>query len=133
MPVNTLVDNEFATLWCDPDKKIIHHKIKKWAFGTNLRNILDKGCDALKANSCTKWLSDDRLNGVLKPDDEEWARNNWFPRTLKAGWKHWAVVLPEKVVGQMNMKRFTEDYSKAGINAMLFSDSDSAMKWLEKQ
>ncbi|NLD92270.1 MAG: hypothetical protein GX639_06325 [Fibrobacter sp.] len=45
--------------------------------------------------------------------------------------KYWAVVLPEKVVGQMNMKRFSDDYSKAGITAKLFSDPDEALKWVE--
>lgn len=45
--------------------------------------------------------------------------------------KYWAVVLPEKVVGQMNMKRVSDDYSKAGITAKRSSDPDEALKWVE--
>jgi hypothetical protein len=133
MPSITIIDNEFATLWYHSEKKMVHHKIKKWAYGNDLRNVLNKGYESLKANNGNKWLSDDRLNGALKEDDEVWCRTDWFPRVLKAGWKYWAIVLPEKVVGQMNMKRFSEDYQKAGITAMLFSDSELAMKWLESQ
>jgi hypothetical protein len=133
MPTVTVLDNEFVTLWYHPEKKMVHHKIKKWAYGNDLRNILDKGYESLKVNGGNKWLSDDRLNGALKADDEVWAKTDWFPRVLKVGWKYWAIVLPEKIVGQMNMKRFSEDYQKAGINAMLFSDADLAMKWLESQ
>ena len=131
MPTVVILDNENATLWFHQESKIVHHHIKKWVSGTDLRSILDKGSDCVKNNGATKWLSDDRLNGALKADDEEWAKTVWFPKTLKAGWKDWAVVLPEKLVGQMNLKRFTEDYAKAGINAQIFSDPDVARKWLE--
>jgi len=126
-----VLDNENATLWFHEESKIIHHHFKKWVSGKDLRAVLDKGCEHVKNHGATKWLSDDRLNGALKPDDEEWSRTNWFPRTLKAGWKDWAVVLPEKLVGQMNLKRFTEDFGKAGINAQIFSDPELAKKWLE--
>lgn len=50
---------------------------------------------------------------------------------VKLGWKYWAVVLPEKVVGQLGVKRHFEEYSKVGVTARLFTDSDEAMKWLE--
>src|ERR1035437_628836 len=101
-----LLDNEYATLWYHEESKIVHHHIKKWVSGSEFRSILDKGYDCFVKYKAIKWLSDDRNNSVLKPDDEEWATKNWFPRVLKAGWKHWAVVQPEKLVGQMNVKRF---------------------------
>jgi len=133
MPTTTVIDNEFATLWYHPEKKMVHHQIKKFVFGPDLRAILDAGHKQMVANGGTKWLSDDRANNALKPDDEAWARTDWFPRVLKAGWKSWAVVLPEKIVGQMNIKRFTETYAEAGVKAMLFSNPEEAMAWLEKQ
>jgi len=133
MPTKTILDNEFATLYSHPEKKMVHHVIKKFVFGPDLRKVLDAGYNEMKASGATKWLSDDRLNNALKPDDEAWARTDWFPRVLKAGWKSWAVVLPSKVVGQMNMQRFSDTYKEAGITAQLFSDPDVAMKWLESQ
>ena len=132
MPSTTILDNENATVWYHDEGGIVHHHIKKWVSGDSLRAILEAGTKAMQARKATKWLSDDRLNGVLKAEDEEWAKTNWFPKTLQAGWKHWALVLPEKVVGQMNMKRFAEDYAKAGINASLFSDAEAARAWLAK-
>jgi hypothetical protein len=131
MTANQIFDDDFATLWYHTEQKIVHHKIKKWIAGDNLRNLLNKGYEVIKKNNAQKWLSDDRNNSVLNPDDEKWAKTDWFVRMLKVGWKYWAIVLPEKVVGQMNIKRFSEDYSKAGITAKLFSDPDEALKWLE--
>lgn len=131
MSVNQILDNEFATLWYNTEKKIVHHQIKKWIAGDNLKALFNKGYDLVKSDKAQKWLSDDRNNSVLSPEDEKWAREDWFVRMINAGWKYWAVVLPAKTVGQMNMKRFSDDYSKAGITAKLFSDPDEAMKWLE--
>jgi len=131
MPKNQIMDSEFASLWYDTEKKIVHHQIKKWIKGDDLKKLFNKGYDVLKQNNAQKWLSDDRNNSVLSPEDEKWAREDWFVRMIQAGWKYWAVVLPEKTVGQMNMKRFSDDYAKAGVNAKLFSNPDEALKWLE--
>ena len=131
MPSIVILDNEYATVWYHEESKMVHHHIKKWVSGESLKTVLNEGYKALKKNGATKWLSDDRLNGALKKEDEDWAKADWFPKMLGAGWKHWAVVLPEKLVGQMNMKRFTEDYAKAGLNASLFSDPDLGRKWLD--
>ena len=133
MATTTVLDNEFATVWFYEDTKIIHHVIKKWVSGENLRNILNSGYEVIRDKKGTKWLSDDRLNNALRLDDAEWARTDWFPRMVTAGWKSWAVVLPEKIIGQMNMKAFAEEYKKGGVTANLFSDPAVALKWLEDQ
>jgi pyridoxine 5'-phosphate synthase PdxJ len=41
--------------------------------------------------------------------------------------------MPVQVIGQLNMKRFVEDYAKAGITVSVFSESDKALAWLESQ
>ncbi len=130
MPTQTLIDNEFATLFYHSDPRIIHHVVKKYITGAPLRELLDAGCEALKTNQAVKWLSNDLNNGPIDPADEEWARTIWFPKTLKAGWKYWSIIKPAKALGQLNMKRFKETYAAAGVTAELFSDPQEAMTWL---
>jgi hypothetical protein len=133
MAATVVLDNEYATLWFRDDTKIVHHKVKKFIHGKTLQEMLTKGYETLKAKGCKKWLSDDALNGPLLKDDEAWAKTEWFPKVVKAGWKFWAIVLPQQVIGQMNMKRFIEDYAKAGITVNVFSDPDKALSWLASQ
>ena len=57
----------------------------------------------------------------------------WEPRVFKAGGEHWAIVLPEKVVGQMSMKEIIASYTALGLNVKTFTDPQMAMSWLEKQ
>jgi len=129
----TLYENSYATLWYHADKKVVHHQIHKFIFGEELQKLLLAGTDAIKKNHACKWLSDDRNSAVLKKEDIEWAMANWFPQAVQAGWKYWAIVQPEKMIGQMNMEKVAEEYAKAGIVARFFSDPDEAMKWLESQ
>ncbi|ATW27457.1 hypothetical protein DCMF_24310 [Candidatus Formimonas warabiya] len=129
----TIIDNEFASLWYYPDKKIIHHQIKKYITGKPLQDLLNRGTEELRKNGAKKWLSDDRNNNALGVKDTEWANNIWFPNTAQAGWKYWALVQPEKITGQMNMKRQTSFVSDAGVVVKVFNDPDEAMSWLEAQ
>lgn len=71
------------------------------------------------------------MNGALPPTDLEWADKVWFPQTVKAGWKYWALVLPEEVIGQMNIKRHIKLYKDRGITVEVFRDPDEAIRWLE--
>jgi len=133
MPTQVILDNEDATLWFHPETKVVHHFVKRYIHGQALHDVLEKGAEVMEKHHATKWLSDDRNNGALSPDDEKWGKEVWFPRALKAGWKHWAIVQPAKIVGQLNIKRFKETYAQAGVNAAMFSDPDEATIWLQTQ
>jgi hypothetical protein len=129
----TLIENEAAALWYHPKKKIVHHELRRFVHGDEFRQILEQGLAAFRTYGACKWLSDDRGNGPLKPSDGEWAQNDWAPRVISAGWKYWAVVWPEKVVAQMNMKRWMADYAARGVTVASFKEPVEAMRWLELQ
>lgn len=128
-----LIDTPAAALYYHPDEHIVHHEFKRFVHGRELREVLERGHALLVEHSACKWLSDDRGNGPLKPADEEWCKSQWFPQVKSAGWKHWAVVMPERVVGQMNMRRWIEMYAQLGINAHPFHDPVEALGWLKAQ
>ena len=129
----TVLNNEFATVWYHPDGKIVHHQFHKFIFGQAFRDVLTRGAEIFEQYGANKWLSDDRSNSALPADDSEWAINTWNPRVLNSGWTHWAVVMPEKVIGQMNMQRFIEMYSEMGVTVKAFTDPDEALAWLKSE
>lgn len=133
MSTTTLYESSFVTVWYHPETKIVHHQIHKFVFGEEFKKFLWIGTEAIRKNHAQKWLSDDRSNTVVRQEDIDWGMTNWFPETLQAGWKYWAIVQPEKVIAQINMKKLVEDYAKAGMVAKFFSDPDEAMRWLESQ
>jgi hypothetical protein len=128
-----VLDNEFATLYVYPEKKVVHHVIKKFIFGDAFRTLMTRGADVFEEYNCSKWLSDDRKNSALKQEDVEWGQINWENRILAKGWKYWALVMPEKAIGQMNMRRLVDRYAGMGVTVSVFSDPDKAMAWLNSR
>ena len=131
MAETKISDSEYATLWYDADKKIVHHEFHRFIYGEEFRQVLEKGLEIFKQNGAQKWLSDDRKNSTLTTEDTQWAQQSWFPQVFEAGWKYWAIVMPDKVVGKLNMKRFIDAYSKQGLTIDIFDDPNEAREWLE--
>lgn len=122
---------ELISVWCDPERSLIRHCIHAYCHSDPIREALNAGTDALIAHECTIWLSDDRLNRPLTPEDADWGKTQWFPRTRAAGWTHWALVKPRQVVAQLNIKQFVDYYHPLGVQAAVFTDLDEAETWVE--
>ena len=131
MPKETILDTDYATLWYYPEEKIVHHAFHRFIYGQKFRDVLEKGMEIFKKHEAQKWLSDDRKNSALPADDTKWAMEDWFPKVFEAGWKYWAIVMPDKAVGQMNMNRFISMYAEKGLTIELFEDLDEALDWLK--
>ncbi len=130
MPAFVAIDNEFVTVQLHPEHGIVHHRFKKFIFGERFREALTLGVELMEKHGATKWLSDDRSNGALSAADSGWATAEWSAQALRAGWKAWAVVLPEAVIGQMNMRRFVQLHRRNGVEVRVFTDPEQAMEWL---
>ena len=91
-------ESELITVWCYPELRLVSHQMHKVCHGTPFRDALRAGTAAMQRYGAISWLSDDRLNGPLPDDDEKWGTTTWFQATKAAGWKYWAIVLPEKAV-----------------------------------
>ncbi len=130
MERQTLLETPSVSLWYYPKEGIIHHEIRQYVFGAELRKLLTTGGEALKKNHARKWLSDDRKNGPLSKEDGQWADKVWLPPIVAAGWNTWAMVQPELVIGQMNVKQFTDGFAKRGLTVKVFDDPARAMAWL---
>jgi hypothetical protein len=131
MQATVISDTDYATLWYHPDKKIVHHQFHKFIHSKEFRHVLEQGLEIFEQNGAQKWLSDDRMNSALPIADSEWGQKDWFPRVFQSGWKYWAIVMPDKVAGKMNMQRFIDAYSTQGLTIDIFDEPDEALKWLE--
>ncbi len=128
-----IIDNEYVTVWCYPVDGIIYHQFHKYCYGEIFRGMLTTSLEAFEKNKCTKWLSDDRKFGAVLPADKEWGDKFWQPRMLASGWKYWAMVLPERVTGKMNIEKMVQEYERRGVIATYHKDPEFAMAWLRRQ
>ena len=130
MPKQTIFDKEYASLYYHPDHQIVHHEFHKFIYGQEFRDVLEKGLEIFKEKGAKKWLSDDRNNSALPTDDLVWGLEDWAPRVFAAGWKYWAILMPDKVAGQLSMNRIMKRYIDQGLNMQVFSAPEEALTWL---
>jgi hypothetical protein len=133
MPKKVLLDNEWVTIWYHGDTKIIHHQFHQYIYGEKFRECLNTGTEMMKKHGAKKWLSDDRNNAAMSKEDMAWTETDWYPRTIAAGWKFWAIVLPKNIIGKMNMDYIIKRAAAEGLTIRPFTDPDEAMEWLESQ
>lgn len=130
-----LFDSEYITLEYWDNKKLIYHTVHKpidVAHISYLREALNAGTAALEKYKISKWLSDDRKNGPLPDEQITWAQTDWNPRTIRAGWKYWANVVPESMVAAGSLTPLINMLYEDGLRMMVFSSVEKAIEWLDK-
>ncbi|MBX3083860.1 MAG: hypothetical protein KF716_19655 [Anaerolineae bacterium] len=131
MSAISIVDNEYITVQYWSDKKIISHVVHQPIADEPLKAALNAGTEALKKYGAHKWLSDDRKNGPLSPEMLEWGFTDWDVRTIKAGWKYWANVVPEDLAAAGTLAPVMDTLFEMGLRMMVFTDVEKATQWLD--
>jgi hypothetical protein len=136
MPAIVLVTNDYMTVEYRPEEKMIYHTVHK-PMGIEqlqlLKDGLNAGTDALKQYGITKWLSDDRLNGPLPPELVKWGSTEWNARTVAAGWKYWANVVPKEVAAAGTLLPVINNLHKMGLTMQVFTNLEEGLKWLAEK
>lgn len=131
MATQTIIDSPSASLVFHAESRIVHHKLCKDIDSKTLRQVLNSGVQLLKDQQATKWLSDNREINAHSAEDTEWINTQWLPNAIAAGWKYWALVVPDDFVARLNMTEFVDSFYAKGIRILVFTDLDKATKWLE--
>ena len=125
-----ILDNDYATVYCLPDDRIVYHRFKQFAEGDNFRNVITRAADAFEKYQCTMYLSDDTKIGVYNSEDTNWGEIHFTPRLVKAGWTHWVIMSPERVAGKIRLKTVIEHFKSFGVQVDVYDDVDKGYEFL---
>jgi len=114
-----------------PDGKILVKTIKGFIYGEELKGLFNSGYDQVVKGGGVKWLSDNRNLKPYRQEDVTWINQDFLPRMLKAGWKYWAVIEPDNVLGNLSMKNFLDFYQQQGITLKIFNNKVDALAWIK--
>jgi len=131
MPTMLILDDVRGELMYDPEEKIVHHHYGKTLDSEHLKALMLRGNGLLKQYGAEKWLSDNRDLVEHSAEDNDWLTKIWTPGAISAGWKYWALIVPEQIRGRMNMFEFVNLFYEKGIRVMVFVDYDPAWQWLK--
>jgi hypothetical protein len=124
---------EYASLWVWPTRKVVHHQIHRPLTGPQFRELLSASAETLIQYGATKRLSDDRKNRLAAPIDQQWAGKVFMPRAVGHGWKYWALLQPEALSDQIDMRAVTTRMYVNGLALRVFNDLETANAWLDAQ
>lgn len=128
-----IYDSEYITIEYWPEKKFIFHTIHQpmSAHLETFKAALNAGTEALERYKVSKWLSDDRKNDALTEEGGRWSFTDWQPRTMQAGWKYWASVVPEDLVAAGTLIPVIDQLFERGLRMRVFTNVEEAIKWLD--
>ena len=117
----------------DPIGKVLIKTMLGFVTGKEKEDLFLSGYEKMKKEGGKKWLSDNRKLRPWSEKDVEWINNVWLPMMLKAGWKYWAVIEPESVLGNLSMKNFLGFYAEQGLEVKIFHEMDEALAWMRSK
>ena len=59
----------------------------------------------------------------------EWSAKDWQPRTITAGWKYWANVVPHEMAAAGTLMPVIDNLFEMGLRMVLFSDLAQQPAW----
>jgi hypothetical protein len=119
-----------ASVRWDKDARLVLVEWDGWANSTEFEALLEAELQALEQHRCSRLLADCRRQKVLNPKDQERANREWLPRALKVGLKRFAVVLPESVVADMNIRDSLGKASGEALEVGYFATVEEAREWV---
>lgn len=132
MSKTVLYTSPYITVEYHEDAGLIHHTVHQPIADhfDILKEALLIGTDVLEKNGLTKWLSDDRNNGPLPPQAAQWGVDVWNKKTIDAGWKYWANVVPREIAAANSLTPLIENLYEFGLHMRVFTTVEEALEWL---
>lgn len=129
----TLYNSPYITVEYWPENELIYHTIHQPMSDqlAMFKEALNAGTDALEKYGVSKWLSDDRKNDALTEEGNKWSLGEWQPRTMKAGWKYWAIIVPEELAAAGTLLPVIDSLFELGLRMMVFTNLEDAVAWLD--
>lgn len=103
--MTTYFESDSATVLWNVKAKAVHVEFKSYVHSDELRDICDKAMKLQQEKGAERMISDNRKLTVISQEDQQWISTVHNQRIQDSGIKYVAIVLPEKTVGKLSMKR----------------------------
>jgi hypothetical protein len=104
----------------------------KYVEGTALKMIFEQLILALESKKCSIIVADAREMLIISQADQEWTISNWYPRAIKAGFRHQALILSKDTFNERNVKKISENYDAEVVTTQYFKSPSDALEWVRE-
>lgn len=127
------LDEPYLTIRWNTQIQSVVMEWKKFVKGDDFRAGLDKGLELVREKRAKRWLADLRQIGVVAQEDQDWSNQDWFPRAVRAGLTHMAIVYPENIVARWSVERIITRVEGTDLVIHYFDNVEKARFWLISQ
>lgn len=130
--VELIVDIPTVTLaWDDTLKCMRIRWSGDYMSGADYRAVLLQLLEVLQKKRACRMLFDMRNMPVMSPEDQAWVQAEWMPKSLKAGLRYSAVVMPERAISRLTLRHIAQDASNIQRQRAYFETLEEASVWLK--
>lgn len=122
-------DSPQATVSWNEAVKAVVIEWKGFAQGEQYRTPLNKLLELAVQKQSNKVLYDTRRLSATSPNDQNWVAQDWYARSIEAGLKYSAAVIPIKVIAKSSLNRMLSGLEISNPSKE-FDDIDEAIQWL---
>lgn len=124
----------FGSPECDihfnPELNVIQTRWKGiYVEGDRLRTIFNEIILALEKKKVSTIVADAREMHIISYKDQQWTINDWYPRAVKAGFRHQALILNTDSFNEITVKQIAQQYDEATVTTQYFSSPEDALTW----
>lgn len=117
-------------IYWDEIVECVHIEWKGFAYGEMFREGLNKGLQLLINRKAHRWLADLRKSRIVNQEDQNWMRYDWSPRSLLAGVRRVAIILPESELAKMSVDAIITKIENSQVETSYFDEVAKAKEWL---
>ncbi|NUU59929.1 hypothetical protein [Paenibacillus agri] len=103
--MTTVFKTDSATVSWNEKAKAVHVEFNTYVHSDQLRAICDKAMELQQEKGAQRMISDNRKLSVISQEDQKWISTVHNQRIQDSGIKFVAIIMPEKTLGKMSMKR----------------------------
>lgn len=123
-------DASFLKIHWNEKINCVQMEWKKFVHGEGFRSGLNKGLELVNSRKTAKWLADLKHLRVISVADQEWSKNDWFPRAISNGIRHMAIVLPDDLFAKLSVNSIMTNVEISELFVRYFNDVNDAEQWL---
>jgi hypothetical protein len=124
-----ILQNAYVKLEYDQVKKRLTQEWKGFVPSKDFREAIDATVKFAEKNPVKTIMSDTLNQGVVKPEDTEYA-GAAMPKLVGKGLKAMAFVIPENIFTQLSLKKFADNEQTKSVQ--YFKSVSDASKWLDQ-
>ncbi|RZL14263.1 MAG: hypothetical protein EOO62_05935 [Hymenobacter sp.] len=120
----------YLALHHDPAGATLETEWLDFANSEQLRTSLHEALRLGRQHRVKGWIGNNTLMRTIRPADQEWMNQTWFPEFAKLGVQRLAVVVAQDALNRMGIDAIMQRASAhAPFDTQYFADAKAARRW----